>query len=144
MVSNSAFWDGLPKIVVTVEHVDRAMRAMDAETANLTANEVDHLSAVLAGSVIAHMEAFDERVRDASLLCALAEESISSTYLKDWAILTFGLVDPKEDATEHERAEHKRLGRLRAAKAKARRSAGRAAAKAAADLMNAIGADGAA
>lgn len=124
MTEESNFWRGLPKVVVTAEHIDRALRAMQSAVPDLTHYEIDHEAAVLAGAVIAHMEAFDERVQFSELLAVLAEEVLSN-YLVYWMESRYGLLDPRTEDFERALRERAERNLARAEKARAAREAKR-------------------
>lgn len=126
MTEENTFWRGLPKVVVTAEHIDRALRAMQTAVTDLSHHEVDHESAILAGAVIAHMEAFDNRVQFSDLLAVLVEEVLSN-FLIYWMESRYGLMDPKTEDFQRALAERAERNSVRAAKTRATRDAKREA-----------------
>lgn len=128
---NPDFWNGLPKVEITVEHIDRALKAMGNDIINLTQHEVPFESAMLAGGVIAYMEAVDRKLQMSSLLVALAEEAICHDYLRDWAINNYGLIDPEREERRRQDRENNAKAAERAEKARIKREANLAAKRAA-------------
>ncbi|MFD1331112.1 hypothetical protein ACFQ4O_03795 [Methylopila musalis] len=126
MTEKKNFWNGLPKIVVTAEHVDRALRAMGNDITNLDQRDVHFEGAMLAGAVIAHMDALYEMIEMSSPVIALTAESFGHGFIEQWAIETYGLVRPTDEAAERASSERAQRIALRAAKAKATREAKRA------------------
>jgi hypothetical protein len=127
MHKNPEFWNGLPKVEITVEHIDRALKAMGNDLINLTRRDVPIESAMLAGGVIAYMEAADGKLPMSSLLAALAEEVICHDYLRDWAIHNYGLIDPMREQRLRQDEERNAMLAERNAKARIKREANMAA-----------------
>lgn len=103
------------KVPVTVEHVDRALRAMTKEVTNLSQYGVDYESAFIAGAIIANMEALDERMKMSSLLMAVVHEVLGN-YVPLWASENYGLADP---ADEEPQGKREKRGARRTSTAKA-------------------------
>lgn len=95
-MTSSEFYSGLPKVPVTVEHVDRALRAMTKEVSNLSHYDVSMEAAMIAGAIIANMDALDERVKMSSLLMAVVHEVLTD-FVPFWVKDEYGLVDPAEE-----------------------------------------------
>ncbi|MBC7102073.1 MAG: hypothetical protein H5U13_02430 [Parvibaculum sp.] len=122
MAKNSEFWTGLPKVAVTDEHIDRALRAMNGEVTNLTSYDVSMEDAMIAGAIIANMEAFDRRVGMSSLLMALAHEVLTD-FVPLWVEEAYGMTFPIDTESERKQRERSERNTMRAAKAKATREA---------------------
>lgn len=92
MTKNCESWTGLPKVPVTIEHVDRALRALRARRDGIDdlPDDITMEEAMIAGAIIAHMEAFDDRVGMQSLLMAVVH-AVVGDYVADWACTSYGL-----------------------------------------------------
>ncbi len=114
MSESGEFWTGLPKVQVTIEHVDRALRAMNDECPNVVGSgEVSMKDVMVAAAVLANLDEFENRVGLSFLAMALVHEVLAD-YVSIWACGKFDLTNP---------ADEKRERRLRVAKAKAEREA---------------------
>ena len=98
---NPEFWNGLPKVEITAAHIDRALKAMKDDIRNLsdfnTRGSIE--SAILAGGVIAYLEALSHRTLSPHKVYGLAEDldGIFGVTLRSWAIETYGLIDPERE-----------------------------------------------
>ncbi len=126
MTKSEKVWTGLPKVTVTVEHVDRALRALDGEIHNWVHDMVSMEGVMVAAAVIANMEEFDNRVGMPNLLIALTDE-ILGEYGSGWLSSNNGQPDSDEEEREllreRLRSERAEENAKRAAKAKATREA---------------------
>lgn len=126
MIVETNDWRGLQNVIVTAEHIDRALNAMQTAVTDLSISGINLEDVMLAGAVIAHMQAFDERVQSSDLLAALAEEVLAD-FLIIWAMGRYGLTDPQTENIERGLRERAERFRARAEKAQATREAKRAA-----------------
>jgi len=90
-------WTGLPKVPVTAEHVDRAIRAMNDECPNVVGSgEVSMEDVMVAAAALANLDEFDNRVGLSFLTMALVHEVLAD-YVSSWSCGKFGLTNPAEE-----------------------------------------------
>jgi hypothetical protein len=92
MTNNDKPSTELPRVPVTLGHVDRAIRAMKDQIDYLP-DEVTMKEAMIAGAIIANMEAFDDHVGMQSLLMDIVH-AVLGNYVADWACMNYGLKPP--------------------------------------------------
>lgn len=111
---------GLPKVKITAEHMDRALKAIMKDIPSLTQSEVGIDGVYYAGGVIAFMEALDDKLDLNTLLAALAEEVMGEYDLRHFVMEKHGLLDPVQIARLREGMDTaKRLEAERAAEIEA-------------------------
>jgi hypothetical protein len=133
--TNPELWKGLPKVEITAAHIDRALKAMKDDTRNLseftTRGSIE--SAILAGGVIAYLEALSHRTMSPHKLYGLAEDldGIFGVTLRSWAMETYGLIDPEREEHRRQDRENNAKAAERAQKSRIKREANMAAKRAA-------------
>lgn len=79
---------------VSDQHIHRALQAMS----HFYDPSMGLNVAVLAGAVLAYMDAMHENQSSMNLLSLIAEEGIDNDYLKNWAVRRYNLIDPRAEA----------------------------------------------
>jgi hypothetical protein len=125
MTTTPRIWDGLPRVIVTTETIDRALKAMVHDKSNPNPGQISIRGAILAGTIIAYINAFDEEILDLRRVCAVVDEALGFDYLSDWVADKYGLKDPRTAAKIRKVRAQAKLKAARSSSAKVARAAKR-------------------
>ncbi|KAF0232041.1 MAG: hypothetical protein FD175_236 [Beijerinckiaceae bacterium] len=124
-------WNGLPKVDITADHIDRALKALGGDVLRPDQDFERFEAAILAAGVIAYMEAVDDKLQGWGLLLELTVAVVDEGYLCDWAIENYGLIAPEREESLRQGKENNAKAAERAEKARIKRASNIAAKRAA-------------